>query len=145
MLNTLNRSALTLFELLSSYKVDSSDPVSISSLFTLIFTQARDVTLFLTRVQNHERVNTALYRSGIIPNVVPQSNVFESLEEADWVMALSSIGSQTQEALAGARDELEGRSTRSIPVPARGYTIPRTGSYAGSVRSFGPRSVDSWA
>jgi hypothetical protein len=67
--------------------------------------QARNVTLFLTRVHLHPSVATSLSRSGIITNVIGLGRVFDSLEEADRVLDLS-LGagpSTTTSHVAGGR------------------------------------------
>jgi hypothetical protein len=60
------------------------------------------VTLFLTRIHVHPEVAISLSRCGIIDGVVDLDNIFESLEEADWVLDLGGATSNVDGMTPGA-------------------------------------------
>jgi hypothetical protein len=154
--------------MLESYKVNHL-PSYLTIPLTDRISQARDVSVFLARLNLHPSVETSLTRAGIIPRIIPYDLIFDSLEEADYALGLGAIATQTQQtdsfisdlglgASASASgsgtgsngDNSHSNSTRTLPgvngdggggARERMQALMRGDSFYGSVRSM--RSVDS--
>lgn len=106
--------------------------------------QARNVQLFLTRIHLKPQVSQSLSRSGIISHVVPLSNVFDSIEEAERVLDLTSIRSGVG---VGVGTGMQGRRTRTGTGTTTSGVGGGVGGGSGSGSAVGgwlEREIDPW-